>query len=73
MCHFLNNGPEPALKAHEPLAVLARFIVEAGVRDECGDIDVAHAVEQQPEVLGRQVVQRAGRQHVKHACAQLLK
>lgn len=71
--HFLDYGPEPALKAHEPLTILARFIVEAGVRNKSGDVDVTNPVKQQTEVLCRQVVQRAGRQHVKHSCAQLLK
>lgn len=67
MCHFIDYGPKPALESCEPVGLLAALVVEAGVGDERGHVDVAHAVQQQPQVLRRQTLQSRFGQHVQDA------
>lgn len=54
MRHFVDNSPEPALEARESLGGLPALVVEACVGDERRHVDVADAVQQQPQVLCRQ-------------------
>ena len=39
--HFLYDRPQPALEVLEPLRGLARLVVEGGVADQGGNVDVA--------------------------------
>ena len=48
------------------------LVVERSVADERLDIDVAHSVEEQSEVLRSERVERTFRQHVVHAALHLL-
>lgn len=73
MRHLVHDGPEPALEPREALGRLPALVVEAGVGDQRGHVDVADAVQQQPQVLRRQPLQRRLGQHVQHAHAHRLK
>ena len=69
--HLLYDGPQPALEGDEPLAGLARLVVEGGVADEGGHVDVPDTVQQQAEVLRGEAVQGPGRDNVKHSLLHL--
>lgn len=73
MSHFVNDSPEPAFEAHEPLGWLAALVVEARIRDQRGHVDVAHAVQQQPQVFRGQALQGGLGQHVQYSYTYRLK
>ena len=64
----LRNCPHLELGCTLPVAGLAALIVERCVGDEGGHVDVPHPVQQEPEILCGQTVQRASRHHVKQTC-----
>lgn len=43
--HLVDDRPKPSLEAREALGRLAALVVEAGVGDECGHVDVSHSVQ----------------------------
>lgn len=72
VAHLLHDAPQPALELEQLVAAFVRLVVERRVRDERAHVNVADAVQQQPQVLRRQLVERRVGQHVKHPGPQRL-
>lgn len=64
VAHLLHDAPQPALELDQLVAALARLVVERRVRDQCTDVNVTDAVQQQPQILGGERVQGAAGQHI---------
>ena len=69
--HLLYDGPQPPLEGHEPLAGLPGLVIEGGVADQCGHVDVPDTIQQQAEILRGEAVQGAGWDDVKDSLLHL--
>lgn len=72
MRHLVDDGPQPALEAREALRRLSALVIEAGVGDQRGHVDVSDAVQQQAQVLRREPFESTLRKHIEYADAHCL-